>query len=178
MDRRPRYGASLVHTFAKAGTYTVTLTVTDRGNNRASFRSQVTVGKPGSGPPPPPPGGGHHHHYLKAHLRLMPQGLSSVVRSGIAVRVSSNEAADGLVTLSISRHAASQAHIKHGRGATVVIGRGSVRGIKNGTVKLHLRLPRSVASKLRHLKHVAVSVRLTLFASGGDHIALDAAGRY
>ena len=168
-------GPSVVHTYAKAGTYTVTLRVTDRGGNAATLTQTVEVldstGQPVSPGKGPSPG-------LHVHIQLMPQGLRSVLRAGLALRLTSNESADAIATLSISRHAASRAHIKHGRRATVVIGRGSVRGIKDGTVKLHLRLPRSVASKLRHLRHVTVSVRLMLFASGGEHIALDAAGRY
>lgn len=171
-------GASVVHTFAKGGNYTVTLTVTDRGANVASFSQSVPVLGSSGSPPPPPPGHHRHHTGLRARLQLVPQGLKAVLRDGVALRVTSNEPADGITTLTISRKAANKAHIRHGRGASVVIGRGTVRGIKNGTVKIHLHLSRSMASKLRRVGHLALTIRLELFASGGGHVAIDAAGRY
>jgi hypothetical protein len=172
----PVFGASVVHTFPKNGTYTVTLTVVDRGGNQAAVSQTVTVGTGGSPVVTPPPGGGGTG--VKARMQLVPQGLRSVLRSGIAVSLTSNTRADGIATLTITRGAAARAHIKHGRAANVVIGRGTVRGISNGTVKLHLHLPKNIAAKLRHLGHVALTVHLTLFAAGGKRITLDAAGRY
>jgi hypothetical protein len=108
----------------------------------------------------------------------MPQGLKSLLRHGVSLRLTSNQAADGFVTLSIPRSAARRAHIKTGRGAMVVVGRGTISGIGNGTVSLHVRLSRTMAKKLGHLRHVAVTVRLTLAGAGGAHVAVDAAGRY
>jgi PKD domain len=167
-------GPSVVHIYGSPGTYTVQLTVVDRGGNTSSLNQQITVGHGSGGSGPPPPG----HRGLRAHIQLIPQGLRSVLRTGVALRVSSNEPADGIATLLVSRKTASRAKIRHGRGATVVIGRGTVRGIKNGTVRLRLRVSRAVAAKLRHLGHVSLTVRLSLFAAGGEHLAIDAAGRY
>jgi hypothetical protein len=96
----------------------------------------------------------------------------------LAVVVSSNEAADGLASISIPRSAAKHAHLKVGRGPSVVIGQGTVSGIANGKTTLHLRLARSVASKLKALRHVVLTVRMTLSAVGGQHSAIDVAGHY
>jgi hypothetical protein len=175
-------GPSLVHSYGRGGNYTVKLTVTDRGNNVASVTQTLTVlGASGAQPPTPTPtatpkptnGSG-----LQVHLQLMPQSLGTMLRSGVTVRVSSNEAAAGIASLSIPRLLARRAHLSAGRGPTAVIARGTVSGIQAGTMTLHLRLPRATAAKLRHLRHVTVTVRLALVGSGGDRLAIDAAGRY
>ncbi len=98
-------------------------------------------------------------------LQLSPQSLKSVLRSGIALQVHSNKVANGILTVSISRAEAKRAHIKVGRGATVVIARGTTAGIKNGVSFLRLHLPRKVAAKLKKLRHATFSVRLSLVAS-------------
>jgi hypothetical protein len=108
----------------------------------------------------------------------MPQSLKGVLRSGITIRVSSNVAANGIATVSISRAAAKRAHIKSGHGAAVRIGLGTVSSITNGTVTLHLHLSRTVAKKLAHLGHVTLTVRLALVAAGNQRFAIDVAGRY
>jgi len=176
-DGTQSVGASVVHAFAKPGTYKVTLTVTDRGNNTSTF-SQIVSVLDSNGQPVTTPTGGGQQAGLKGQLQLMPEGLKSVLRSGISLRLTSNQSADGLATLSIPTKAANQAHIKHGRGKSVVIGRGTIRGVGSGTIKLHVHLSRGVATKLRRLHHVSFTVRLTLYAAGGQHLTLDAAGRY
>jgi hypothetical protein len=101
-----------------------------------------------------------------------------VLRYGVAVRVKSNQRADGIATLSISRGAAKRAHIQFGRAASVVIGRGTVSGLKNGTVVLRLHVSRVMAKKLAHLGHLTLTVRFVLMAAGRNHLAIDAAGHY
>jgi len=169
-------GPSVEHSYAKGGTYTVTLSVTDRGGYTATDSQTITI--LGSNGVPVTPPTNHTNPVLRIRLQLLPQGLKTVLRRGLSMAVTSNESADGFVTLSIPRKAAKRAHIKHGRGATVVIGRGTVSGIKAGTVNLHLKLSRPMARKLGHLGHVTLTVRLALAAAGGDRLAIDAAGRY
>ncbi len=77
-----------------------------------------------------------------------------MLRGGVAANLESNEAADGFTYVLIPRSAAKRAHIKAGRGPMVTIGRGTVSGIKQGAMKLHLRLSRAIAAKLAHLGHV------------------------
>ncbi len=161
-------GPSVVHSYGKSGSYSVTLTVTDRGGNKASLTQVVVVqGSNGNASPG-----------FSVKLQLLPQGLKSVLRSGIKLRVSSNEAADGIAKLLISKAAARRAHIHGGGGTSIVVGRGSVTGITNGTVSLRLHLSKGMAAKLRHLRHVKLTVRLTLFAAHGNHVTIDAAGQY
>jgi hypothetical protein len=165
-------GPSVVHAYSKGGTYAVTLTVTDRGGDVAKLTQTITVIGPGVRPPGPTT-----RNALKAKLLLMPESRKAVLGSGISMRVSVNEAAAGFVTVSIWRSEARSAHIA-GRGSSVVIGRGTVSRLKDGTASLRLRMPHKVAAKLTHLRHVTLTVRLQLVGTAGDHLAIDAAGRY
>jgi hypothetical protein len=192
-DGTSAIGPSVVHTYASGGTYTVTMRVTDRGGNTAGLSQTITVlgpagqpvttppiipGAPGTTPATIPKPGSGQNSGLHVRIQLLPQGLRAMLRYGVSVRVTSNQRADGFASLTISRRLAKQAHIRTGRGATVVIGRGTLSGIKVGTTKLHLRLSRAMAAKLRHLRHVTLSVRIVLIAAGHNRIAVDAAGRY
>ncbi|HEV3054887.1 MAG TPA: PKD domain-containing protein [Solirubrobacteraceae bacterium] len=166
------YGPSVEHTYAHGGNYTVTLAVKDRGGNTATLSQTVVVsGAVGTGPSPAVNG-------LHARLSLMPQSLTSALRNGVAMAVTTTATADGIATVSISRAAANRAHIKHGAGSTVVIGRGTVAGLKAGTVQLRLRLPSAIATHLLHLRHLTLTVRLALVGAGGTHVAVDVAGQY
>jgi PKD domain len=173
-------GPSVYHQYQQAGNYHVTLTVTDRGGNTGSITQTVTVlnadGQPvpgGSSPTGTSAGGS-----LKVHLQMKPQSLKSVLRSGIAVRVTSNRVANGIASVWITRAAARRAHIKTGKALTVRIGLGTVSSITNGTVTLHLHLSRAMAKKLGHLRHVTMTVRLQLVAPGNQRVSVDAAGSY
>jgi hypothetical protein len=175
-DGTTAVGPSVEHSYTAGGDYTVTLTVTDRGGNKATLTQTVQVlganGQPVTGGP------GANKHGFKIHLLLMPQSFKAVLRHGLMARLSSNERAAGIATVSISRAAAKRAHIKLGRGPNVVIGIGTLSGVKNGTVSLHLRLSRTVAAKLKRLGRITFTVRLALVSADGDHLAIDAAGRY
>lgn len=183
-------GPSVEHTYAKGGTYTVKLTVTDRGGNQATLSQAVQVlgatGLPVTSTPTPSTtsttststGGAPTPAALTVRLLLLPQSLRSALRNGIALKVNSSEPANGFATVSISRRAAKRAHIKTGKKPFVVIGTGTLSNIKSGTVTLHLRMSRAMAKKLSHLKHVTLTVRLALVDSAGKHVAVDVAGNY
>jgi hypothetical protein len=176
-------GPSVYHQYTQPGSYQVKLTVTDRGGNTASITQTIQVlgsnGQPATSLPTSPtnvtsgPGPA-----LSIRVQMLPQSLKAALANGIAVRVSSNKAANGIATVSISRAIAKRAHIKIGRAATVRIGLGTVSSITNGTVTLHLHLSRATAKKLAHLGHVTMTIRLALVAAGGQHYAIDAAGHY
>jgi hypothetical protein len=171
-------GASVQHAYSKGGTYTLTLGVTDRGGNSAIVSQKITVLGPAGQPVSTPSGSGQVKSALRASLQLLPQGLRTMLRAGVAVRVSTNQRVDGIATLAISRSAARRAKINPGHGATVVIGRGTVSGLGRGTVKLHLHVSRVMAKKLAHLGHLTLTVRFVLMAAGRNHLAIDAAGHY
>ena len=178
-DGTTAVGPSVEHSYTKGGAYTVTLTVTDRGGNTASVSQTINVlgptGEPVTSPtttttPATPP--------FRVGLQLLPQGLRALLRSGLDIEVGSDQAAAGFVTVSISRSAARRAHIRAGRGATVVVGRGIVPEIGEGVASLRVRFSRSMGKKLGRLAGVTLTIRLTLTAAGGAHVAVDAAGRY
>ncbi len=178
-------GPSVIHAYSSAGTYTVKLTVTDRGGDVNTLSETVIVlganGQPVTTPTTPTtttPTTLKNHHGFKIHLLLMPQGLKTVLTRGLMARVTSNQKAAGIATVSISRAAAKRAHIKLGRGPSVVVGVGTLSGIKNGTVRLHLRMSKSTAAKLKKLGRVTLTVRLALVSANGERVAIDAAGRY
>jgi hypothetical protein len=170
-------GPSVEHAYAKGGTYTVRLTITDRGGTTATASQAVTVlGANGQSPTQTT----HPTTSTRLHvaIQLLPQSLRTMLRRGLAARVTSNELANGFVTLTIPHGAARQAHISSGRASSVVIGRGTLSGLKVGPQTLHLRLKGSTAAKLRRLRHVSLTIRLSLYAPGGGHTTILAAGRY
>jgi PKD repeat protein len=186
-------GPSVVHTYSTAGTYVVTLTVTDRGGNQSAYSQTLTV-LTANGQPAPPPGsagggsgggsgsggsgGGTVQVPFRVHVQLLPEALRNVLNHGLALRVNSNYVANGLVTVSISRQSARAAHITVGRALTVVIGRGTVSQVRNGSITLHLHLSPKMAAKLHRLRHLTVTVRLALVPSVGHRLAIVVAGRY
>jgi hypothetical protein len=173
-------GPSVVHTFARAGYYRVKLTVTDRGGNVRSVTQTVEVMQTDGQPPASNSGGGHHgSSKFQVHLQLLPQSLKDVLHKGLEMRVRSNENADGFATLSIPRSAAKKAHV-HGNRTPfgVVVGRGTISGIKDGTVSLRVRVSSSTASQLSHLAYLSLTLRLALVGKSGAHVTVQATGRY
>jgi hypothetical protein len=180
-------GPSVEHIYGTGGSYTVKLTVTDRGGNTQALTQPIQVlgatGQPvttSSSPSGSSSSNSGGNSGLVVHLQLMPQGLRAMLRSGVAVVVSSNEPAAGLVYVSISRATAKRMHMKLGRSPLVAIGRGTVSGIKAGSqhLHLHLRLSQAMTNKLGALGHVTLTIRLALVDSGAHHFAVDAAARY
>lgn len=179
-------GPSVVHSYATGGAYTVTLTVTDRGGYQAAVSHQVQVSGAVTPPPSSPPPSQKQTTTdtakptgpFQVHLQLMPQALRTVLRKGLSLRVTSTRTANGLASVSIPRAAARKARLKTGRGRAVVVGRGTMSGIKPGTVTLHLKLSRPTAKKLAKLAHLQLTVRLSLVTADGKRLTVDAAGRY
>jgi hypothetical protein len=173
-------GPSVAHSFAHAGSYTVTLTVTDRGGNTGSLTQKVEVLQADGQPPSAGGGGGGSQQKFTVHLRLMPQSLQAVLRSGLSMRVSSNKAANGFATLSIFRSAAHRAHLSAAGNpnSLVVIGRGTVSGVKDGTVSLRVRVSSATARKLAHTSHLTLSLHMTLYAKNGGRTTAATVGRY
>lgn len=178
-------GSSVVHSYLNGGTYTVTLKVTDRGGYTATATQQIVVLGPSGQivvPPvislPTSQPGKSTKPALSVRVALTPQGMKSILRSGVSLNVTANQSANGFLTVSIPRSAAKRAHIRAGRSTSVVIGRGTVSGIHSGSNHLHVHLSKTTAAKLKRLGHVTLTIRLSLVAQGGHRITVDAAGHY
>ena len=117
---------------------------------------------------------------LKVGLQLMPESLKAVLQKGLSVRVTANESANGFATLSIFRSAAHRAHLASAGNpnSLVVIGRGTVSGVKKGTVSLRVRIPWAAASKLAHAGGLTFTLHMTLYAKNGTRKSVTAVGRY
>ncbi len=167
-------GPSVEHGFTKAGTYTVTLTVTDRGGNTAKLTQPITVlgpaGKPVSTKPSTPK--------LTVRVQLMPRGLKRMLRHGLAMELYSSLPAAGTATISIPRAAARRAHIRTKRGSAVTIGRGTITGVAQGMTSLDIHIARATAHKLGRLHRVTMTIRVTLVDAAGSRVRVDVAGRY
>lgn len=182
----PAYGPSVTHSYAYGGTYSVKLTVTDRGGNAQSLTQAIKVSGPpppapstggsggGSSTPPPPPAAPS----LGARFQLLPQSLRAVINQGVGVTLSAREAADGVAYISIPAAAARRAHLKGVHGATMMVGRGALSGITATSVTRHLHLPLALRAKLRKLRKLTLTVRLVLVGADGAREAIDLAGRY
>lgn len=116
---------------------------------------------------------------LHVKLQLVPESLKALFRSGVALVASANEIADGVDSISIPRSEAKQAHIHYSRSQPfVVIGRGTVKGLINGAERLHLRLSRQMAAKLKKLRRVVLTIQLKAVDSRGETQTVSVTGRY
>lgn len=175
-------GPSVVHSYAYGGNYAVKLITVDRGGNLATLTQSITVlgphQTPPASPPPAPPTTHHVGPSFSVRLVILPQSLQNVLAHGVKLRVISNAAADGFVSVLISRRAARLAHIA-AHGPAVVIGRGTTSGVvRSGTITLRLRLSRTVSAKLRRLRHVTLTYRLSLTSTSRQHLTIVQAGSY
>ena len=185
-DGTTAVGPSVEHAYAQARARTVKLEVTSRTGSvsgytqtvqvlrsraaRASTASDSSTGVAA--------GTSSFQPALQVRLLLMPQSLRTLLRSGLAARVSSNQTVAGFAFVSISPSAAKRAHINAGSGPAVVIGRGTISRINAGSATLRLHLARATAAKLSTLGHVTLTVRLALTGATGDQVAIDTAGQY
>jgi hypothetical protein len=126
----------------------------------------------------PPTNTGNGAASLQVRMQLLPQSMRGLVRSGIAVRTNSNEPANGIAWVTITRAAAKRLELTTGDGQFVVIGRGTVSSIKGGQATLHFRLSPAVSTKLKRARHLALTLHLTLIGPAHDHVTIDLAGRY
>jgi len=167
-------GASVSHTFAKPGTYTVSLTATDRGGNTSTVSRQIAVLAKGDNgttvPTTTTPG-------LTGHLQLVPSSLHTILKRGISVLVTSSQPADAVTSIWIPRAAARKAHIE-GRAKSIAVGRGTASGLSQGTTGLRLHVSAKMAKKLSKLQHATLTVKVTLVGAGRHSFTVDAAGRY
>jgi hypothetical protein len=168
-------GPSVVHAFTKGGTYPVTLTVTDRGGDKGTSSQALNVAEPANGKSPVTALASK----LRVLLQLLPESVSEMLKDGLNLDVLSNQAANGLASVFIDHRVARRAHMHIGGGnAPVRIGVGTLANIAPGLVNMRLHLSRAVRNHLRHTHTLRLTVRLALVGTSGDHLVIDAAGRY
>jgi PKD domain len=185
-------GPKVEHSYSRAGNYTVKLVATSAGGNVSSLSQTVEVvgpsGQPVATPIAPPRAASTSNPRaardaaasapLSVRLLLLPQGLNTALRSGIAVNVTSNAPVDGFASVLISRKAANRAGIKASSAARVMIGMGTITGLRTGTKSLRLHLSQAVSAKLERLQRVTLTIRLAVVAASGDRVTVGAAGHY
>ena len=115
---------------------------------------------------------------LAVQLLLVPQSMSGVLHQGVVAQVTSNEPANGIVWVTISRAAAKQARLTTGKSTSVVIGQGTVSQVKKGTVTLRMKFSRAIVTKLERLQQLALTLRLRLVDASGQHRSVGVIGRY
>lgn len=123
-------GASVSHVYGRAGSYPITLTVTDRSGNPAVVRRTLTVTAPVTPPPPPAPA---PRTPPKAAAGLK---LGSVARTGakVTVRGTISRRASGRVTISWSQKVGRRTIVKT-----------ATARIAKGRFAVTLRLSRALA---------------------------------
>lgn len=115
---------------------------------------------------------------LSMYVVLEPQSLSAVLTHGLSALYMSNGLTDGIVTISVPRATAHRAGIAVGRAPEVVVGRGTITGLRPGSGKLHVRLAHGLAHRLSRLTHAALTLHLALVDAYGRHLALQVTGSY
>lgn len=110
---------------------------------------------------------------------LIPESKKALLRHGVALKASANEAADGVATVFVSAGEARHAHIRFRKGESLVmVGRGTIKGVSSSSGTFRLRLSRSVMKRLRRLRRVTLTVDLLAIDKGGEKRIVKLVGRY
>ena len=171
---------SVFHSYAYGGTYTVSLTITDVGGNRATISHEVTVVGP-SAPPAGAAGPGGSGSGTPAVAPVLPgapvakaavasHSLRSAVRKGLAVSYSVNEQVAGhfevLMAASLAKKlkisGAPATGLPAGTPPQVVIARSVLVTTKGGRSTVHIKFPKKVAARLKHIHKASVMLRLVV----------------
>jgi hypothetical protein len=189
--------ASAFHSYTYGGTYLVTLTVTDVGGHRAAVTHEVTVlgppppGAPGAAGGPgassgagsgagsgsgsghvvPPPG------KPIASAAVVSRSLKTALRKGVAVGYSVNEQVTGHFEVLMSRtlarklkiHGSLAVGLPAGTPPEVVIAKAFLVTTKAGRSVMHVKLPKSVAARLRHAHSAPLMLRLVVRNAASTH---------
>jgi PKD domain len=175
------FAASVFHSYAHAGNYSVTLTVTDSGGNPASFTNTIPV----AGPPPGVGGSGPvgstglplvaglQNQTLPAPVVsdfVESRSLKKVLKSGLAVRYVVNEQVAGslqvLLAGSLAKrlgiHGATATGLPNGTPRSIVIGTAVLVTTKAGKGTVRLKFSKTVANRLARTHQVKLMLRLVV----------------
>lgn len=171
--------ASVFHTYAYGGTYTVTLTVTDVGGNVASVSHEVTV----DGPPAPGSGGssggsggssggsgGATATVVNpvAEATVLSRSLPSALRRGLLVSYSVNEQVAGHFEVLLSSSLAHRLGIGGARAtglpagtpAQVIVAKALLVTTKGGQSTIAIRFSKAVERRLSRSRRLPLMLRL------------------
>jgi PKD repeat protein len=180
--------ASVFHSYAHAGNYAVTLTITDSGGNTASVTNTIPVVGP------PPAGGGTSGSVPGAPVvspsgstpAIAPQSqvlpgptvtdfvesrsLKKVLSSGLAVRYVVNEQVAGSLQVLLNRSTAKRLGITgttatglpKGTPTSIVIGTAVLVTTKAGKGTVRLKFSTTIARRLAHTRQVKLMLRLVV----------------
>lgn len=179
------FSASVFHSYAHAGNYTVTLTVTDSGGNSASVTNTIPVigpnpaggsGASGSGasqvsPGVAPAGASPGNQPLPGPVVTDFVGSTSLkkaLRNGLAVRYVVNEQVAGslqvLLTSSTAKrlgiHGATATGLPKGTPSSIVIGTAVLVTTKAGQGTIRVKFSSSAAARLKHTHKLKLTLRL------------------
>lgn len=191
----PSTQASIVHAYAAAGQYTVTLTVTDSAGNVRGYTQTIPVGPP---PPPSPPaapaptaaptaatatgqtgtaGGTASGPTLSESV--LSTSLSKAVRLGLAIKYKVDEQVAGRAEALLERGTASRLGIKgplatglpKGYPREIVVGTAVLVTTRAGQGTVRIRFSKAVARRLAKAHRVKLTLRFVLrnVSSTGVH---------
>ena len=163
-------GPSVVHTFAQRRD----LHRDPHGDRPRRKRAEPRAVDHDPGRPP-----AGTHPALTARVQMLPQSLRAVLRSGLAVRLTVNMASRRLRDPDGAANDRAPRPPAHGSGCdggdrSRHAGRSASRHEASSTCTFRRR-PRAGSRRLRHL---SLTLRLTLVGAGRIHQTVDAAGRY
>jgi hypothetical protein len=136
------------------------------GTTYGPDKTFTTLGSPPSGTPPPPSGPSLH-----ASLRVLSSSsLPSALRSGLRLRVAVSGSCPCTLNarLDIARRAAKRLGLK--KSTSIASKRSTVS--TGGTVGLRLRLKSSAKRKLRRVRLLMATVRVTVSATAGEPVVV------
>jgi PKD repeat protein len=149
-------GVTTSHSYTKAGTYTVQLTITDDSGSIGAVAQSLTVAGRGGGP---------HPHAPVIRLRIPKQRLASVLNQGLVILVSSDQAVSVKLQLKLARPAARALGIARSKGPLTVAAV-SRRLTAGKAVRVKLTLSRGARRRLAGAR--ALRLTLVLTATGAD----------
>lgn len=117
----------------------------------------------------------------KASERVMTRSLAMARRKGLTVRYSVDQAVAGRFEILLDAKTAARLHINgahsssRASGRSVVIGSAILVTLRGGSSHLAIHFTKTAAAHLAHVRHLAVTVKMTVAGDNGQRRVVDAA---